>query len=145
MHSFGLISRYTTRIDTSMLMCWFYSSHVYRSVDINPLSPGWCGFDFKLVIVKPLSEPRLEYFKLDPWEQTSVKFQSKFKHFHWRKYVWKCRLRNVVHFVSASMTTLNCKLALEGQTKVWRIPCQCHCCLWLCPGACVTNSKRLFS
>ena len=25
------------------------------------------------------------------------------QHFHWRKYVWKCRLWNVVHFVSASM------------------------------------------
>ena len=28
---------------------------------------------------------------------------SEFKHFHWRKYVWKCRLRSPVHFVSASM------------------------------------------
>ena len=34
-----------------------------------------------------------------PWEQTSVKFQTKFKHL----YIWKCRLRNVVHFVTASM------------------------------------------
>ena len=36
-------------------------------------------------------------------EQTSVKFQSQFKHFISRKCVWKCRLENVGHFVSVSM------------------------------------------
>ena len=46
---------------------------------------------------KPLSEPLLEYCWLDPWEQTSVKFQSQFKHFHSRKCIWKCCLRNGVH------------------------------------------------
>ena len=55
---------------------------------------------------KTLFAPMLECCLLDTWEQTSVKFQSKFKHFHRRKYVEICRLRNVVHFVSASM----CKL-----------------------------------
>ena len=45
----------------------------------------------------------LEYYQLDPWEQTSVKFQSKFQHFHSRKCVWMCRLRTGGHFVSASM------------------------------------------
>ena len=34
-----------------------------------------------------------------------MKFKSNFKHFHWRKQVWKC-LRNVVHFVSVSMCLL---------------------------------------
>ena len=48
----------------------------------------------------------LEYCQLDPWEQTSVKFQSKFQHFHSRKCVWMCRLRNGGHFVSASMSVL---------------------------------------
>ena len=27
-----------------------------------------------------------------------MKFESEFKHFHWRKYIWKCRLGNVDHF-----------------------------------------------
>ena len=30
-------------------------------------------------------------------------FQSEFKHFHSRKSIWKCRLENGGHFVSASM------------------------------------------
>ena len=39
---------------------------------------------------KPLSEPRLEYC-------------SKFIPFHARKHIWKCRLENSGHFVSASV------------------------------------------
>ena len=37
--------------------------------------------------------------QLDPKEQTSVTFQSKFNHFHSRKCIWKCHLRNWGHFV----------------------------------------------
>ena len=33
-------------------------------------------------------------------KQTLVKFQSKLIFFHWRKYIWKCRLQNGGHFVS---------------------------------------------
>ena len=32
-----------------------------------------------------------------------MKFWSKFKYFHSRKCIWKCRLRNGVHFVSVTM------------------------------------------
>ena len=42
----------------------------------------------RLAGAKPLSEPILEYCQLDPWEQTSVKYQSKFIHFHSRKCIW---------------------------------------------------------
>ena len=35
----------------------------------------------RLFGAKPLSEPVLEYCEFDPWEQTSVKFYSKFKNF----------------------------------------------------------------
>ena len=45
-----------------------------------------------LVGANPLSEPMLAYCQLDPWEHTSVKFQSKCTHFHSRKCVWKCHL-----------------------------------------------------
>ena len=40
---------------------------------------------------------------IGPYEQTSVKFKSEFKHFRSIKCTWKWRLRNGVHFVSASM------------------------------------------
>ena len=33
-----------------------------------------------------------------------MKFLSKFKHFHWRKYVWKCRLRNRLHICVSKLT-----------------------------------------
>ena len=36
-------------------------------------------------------------------EQTSVKFELKFKYFHSGKCIWKCRLENGGHLVSASM------------------------------------------
>ena len=47
----------------------------------------------RLFGAKSLPEPMLAYCQLDPYEQSSVKFQSKFKHYHWRKGIWKCRLQ----------------------------------------------------
>ena len=38
---------------------------------------------------KPLSKPMLGYCQLDHLEQNSVKFYSKYKTFHSRKYIWK--------------------------------------------------------
>ena len=46
----------------------------------------------RLYSVKPLSEPMLDYYQLDPWEQSSVKFKSKYKIFHPWNCVWKYRL-----------------------------------------------------
>ena len=57
----------------------------------------------RLFGAKPLSEPMLTFWQLDPWEETSVKFQSKFKYFHSRKGMWKYFLPHSAHFVSASM------------------------------------------
>ena len=71
--------------------------------------PQWIGSALVQIITcrlfgaKPLSEPMLEYCPLDRWEQNSVEFWSKFKHFHSAKCIWICRLRNGGHFVSASM------------------------------------------
>ena len=61
---------------------------------------------------EPLSEQMLCYFQLDPWEQTSVKFCLKFKYFHSRKSISKCRLENVGHFVSASMYQYSCNITV---------------------------------
>ena len=43
---------------------------------------------------KPLPKQMLTYWQLDTKEQTSVKLVSKYSHFHARKCVWKCCLRN---------------------------------------------------
>ena len=44
----------------------------------------------RLFARKPLPEPMLIYCQLVSWEQVSMKFESKFYHFHSRKYIWKC-------------------------------------------------------
>ena len=51
---------------------------------------------------KPLPEPMLEYCYVGLLENISVKFQSEFKLYHWRRCPWKCRLRNDAQIVSAS-------------------------------------------
>ena len=53
---------------------------------------------FRLVGAKPLSEPMLEYCKLDPWEQNSIKFNR-------NSYIFieENAFENGGHFVSASM------------------------------------------
>ena len=61
----------------------------------------------RLVDAKPLSEPLLYNCQLDLWEQTSVKLYLKFKHFHSRKCIWKCRLENISHFASAQCVMAN--------------------------------------
>ena len=53
---------------------------------------------WRLFGAKPLSKPMLGYCQLYPWEQTTVKFSSKYNHFHSRKYILKYRLRNGGHF-----------------------------------------------
>ena len=62
-----------------------------------------------LLDTKPLSQPMLPYCQLDPQEQTSVKFESKYKLFHSWKCIWKCHLRNGSHVfqgqISDEMTT----------------------------------------
>ena len=40
-----------------------------------------------LFSTKPLSKPILSYCQMDPWQQSSLKFQPKYKTFHSRKYI----------------------------------------------------------
>ena len=48
---------------------------------------------------KPLPEPMMTFNKLDPYEETSLKFQSKYRTFLSWKCIWKCCLWNDDHFV----------------------------------------------
>ena len=57
----------------------------------------------RLFGAKPLPEPMFTFCQLDHQEHTSVKFESKYKTFNSRKCIWKCRLRNCGHLVSASV------------------------------------------
>ena len=62
----------------------------------------------RLLGAKPLPEPMLIYCQFYPKEQTSVKFESKFKTFHSWQCVSKYRLRNGGHFVQKEMGFWRC-------------------------------------
>ena len=79
-----------------------YMRHQSRPSLVQIMACRLCG-------TKPLSEPMLDYCKLDPWEHISVKFWSKYNNFHWRKCIWRCRLEDGGHLVSASMCQLTCR------------------------------------
>ena len=99
----------------------------------SPPSAGymrrWTGsvlvqiMDCRLVGAKPLSEPMLEYCQLGPCEQTSVKFELKYKFFHPRKWIWKCRLRH------------DCTIPTQSGPITCRLPGQSG------PGVCL-NQRR---
>ena len=46
----------------------------------------------RLIGAKPLSKPMLGFCQLEPQEQISVKFESKYKTFHLWKNIQKCRI-----------------------------------------------------
>ena len=95
-------------------LLWLWLQSPWRYCDYRPDALlrqriGWALVQImacRLIGAKPLSKPMLAYCQLDPKEQTSVKFQSKFNHFHSRKCVWKCRLRNGGHFVRGDELSL---------------------------------------
>ena len=55
----------------------------------------------RLFGAKLLCEPVQEYCELDPHEQTAVKSSWKITHLYSMKCIWKCRLWNGGHLVSA--------------------------------------------
>ena len=57
----------------------------------------------RLFGAKPLPEPMLAYCQLDSWEQTSVKFESKYKTFI-QENESETRLRNGSHFVQGEVS-----------------------------------------
>ena len=60
-----------------------------------------------LLGAKTLPGPMVTYCQLDPWEQISVNVKSIFKHFHWRKCIWTCRLGNCRHVFRGEMSWMN--------------------------------------
>ena len=58
----------------------------------------------RLFDTKTLSKPIPGHCQWDPYEQTSVEFESKYKTFHSWKCMWKRRLRNGGHFVQGEMS-----------------------------------------
>ena len=73
---------------------------------MNVVIPGYSGFS-----TKPLPELMLDYFELDPWDHSLMKFCLKNKICHSRKYIGEW-LQNDGHFVEASLF-----LHIEAETK----------------------------
>ena len=63
----------------------------------------------------------LAYWQLDSWEHISVKFESRFYHFHSRKCYWKCRLPKWRPFCSRG-DELNICL-VERNSDIWVKAC----------------------
>ena len=91
----------------------------------------------RLIGAKPLPEAMLSCCQLDPSEQTSAKFESKYKDFHSWKCIRKCRLRNGGHFVQGEMSygiqhTTNLQALsyrLHSKNYAYDSPLTIFCCL----------------
>ena len=69
---------------------------------------------------KPLPEPMLAYCQLDSWEQISVKFESEYYHFHWRKCFWNCYLPKWRPFHSTTqVSTIKCWAGWELRCSIY--------------------------
>ena len=66
---------------------------IYASVNWVIIHSDSCPFDSK-----PLREAIMIFFQQGHWEQIKVQFESKCKHLHSRKCIWKRFPPNVVHF-----------------------------------------------
>ena len=88
---------------------------------------------WRLSVATSLPEPMLTCCQLNPWEQTTMKFESTYKHFHSWQCIWKGRLRNGGHFVQrrwvngavwhhrARLTIVQIKACRLGDAKSSRV------------------------
>ena len=98
---------------------------LWKTVGINSSAPSaacmrqWIGLALvQIMACRPFgaklsSKPMLGYCQLDPSEQTSVKFQSKYQTLHSQKCIWIYRLRNGGHFVQGEMSPWCIAIYLE--------------------------------
>ena len=113
----------TCIFDSQSLVKWFRKMEQYRS-DENPFSPilsrqinhnghmsrtKYASFNWVAIVSGNGLSPvwcqaitRINDNLLSVGEQNSGKFHPKYTDFHSRKHNWKYRLRNGIHFISAS-------------------------------------------
>ena len=73
----------------------------------------------RLCGTNPLSTPMLGNCQLDPQEQISVNFESKYKTFHSRKCIWKYRLCEMVAILSRERWVKH--VHIEAASCVWEL------------------------
>ena len=91
--------------------CWNFAKVETKVIFLNSSPPSaiylccWTGSALmqimacRLFSAKSLPEPMPTCCQLNLYEQSTVKFESKYKKNHSRKCVWKCSLQNGGHFV----------------------------------------------
>ena len=77
---------------------------------LNEITVGSCNV-CRLIGTKPLLGHMMTYCQQYTWEQTLMRFEPKHKHFHPRKWIWKCLQQNIGFFClghNMSMYTISC-------------------------------------
>ena len=77
--------------------------------------------------------PKNQWIKLSSWKHISVKFELRYINFHWRKWIWNCRLRNDALLSRHQYFKSNLWMALvEPSEHTWAIVfILTHCPLWV--------------
>ena len=91
----------TARLQSRRQCTCFVSTRSLRLWNVDTLwsSDATCRHGSWTTSAKPLPELILTYCQMDSYEQTEVKFESKFTHRRSRSRTWKRRLQKVDHFV----------------------------------------------
>ena len=88
----------------SLICAWINGWVNNREASSRPLEGWWriyasvkwviVGLVYGLLAVQPqaITEPKSGFFKMNSTEHISENAWSKFKHAHWRKCIWNCRL-----------------------------------------------------
>ena len=86
------------------------------------------GNSLSLFYAKPLTQPVLDYCKLEIREQISMIFQSKYRHFQTAKSIWKCPRQIGVRHVLASRCYNETKSYrhFSGTCRHYAICIKCH-------------------
>ena len=82
-----------------MAWCWFSTKPLPEPM----MTCGQNGYHFADNIFKCIFLKDIDC-QLGPQEQTSMKFQSKYTHFLWRKCIWKCHLQTGSHFLQSPIS-----------------------------------------
>ena len=88
---------------------------------------------------KTLSESKLTHCLWDPYETTSVKFESKYNNFHSRKLIWKCYMQSGNHLSWPQCVKSNIKLSIYITKQHYNIY-QCISCNTLYAPDCCLNT-----
>ena len=97
-------SRYQDRYFVCVYWHIVDGRRIYAS--INRIIIG-SGNGFSQFGAKPLPQPMLIYCQSNPYEQTLVRFESKYNNFHSRKWIWKYHQRNGGRSVSTSVCSVH--------------------------------------